>query len=213
MFLPLVFPSYLVQEPYLSRLRKGSHFSLGPNKCSKKELLVVKCASDPRTEALFNEITSSANIDWTSTQCRWGSVANRTMLGILCQLFILVSDESHPHCASHHSVQCEILDLLGSYIALAQIIKAKEDICLLPFPPETSKTVTAAPTVAFPGLKAYTNFPALTRSIKPGFPFVETKFLTILPEAGSISTRWFTATSVTKTVPVSVEKAAQQVAF
>lgn len=206
----------------------------------------MKYASDPRTEALFNEITSSAKTDWSSMQCRWGSVANGTIiLGIFIQLFVFgfiilfdplnylrldcgfyilsnppksrerlqVSDESHTHCASRHSIQCEILYLLGSYIALAQILKAKKDIALLPFPPETSKTVTAAPTVAFPGLKAYTNFPALTRSINPGFPFVETKFLTILPEAGSISTRWFTATSVTKAVPVSAEKAAQQVAF
>lgn len=76
-----------------------------------------------------------------------------------------------------------------------------------------SKTVTAAFVVAFPGLNAYTKFPAPTRSIMPGFPFVRFSSLINFPLFTSTSTRWLTATSVTNALPVTSENAAQHVAF
>ena len=55
--------------------------------------------------------------------------------------------------------------------------------------------------------------PFATRSINPGLPFVEFSSLIIAPELVSTSTRWLTATSVTKALLVTSEVAAQQVAF
>lgn len=55
--------------------------------------------------------------------------------------------------------------------------------------------------------------PFVTRSINPGLPFVEFSSLIIAPVVVSTSTRWLTATSVTKALFVTSEMAAQQVAF
>lgn len=55
--------------------------------------------------------------------------------------------------------------------------------------------------------------PFATRSINPGLPFVEISSLIIAPVVVSTSTRWLTATSVTKALLVTSEMAAQQVAF
>lgn len=64
-----------------------------------------------------------------------------------------------------------------------------------------------------PGASAYTMFPALTKSIMPGFELGMEVDCSRSPEAGSTSTKWFTPTSVTNTVFVHLEKVAQQVAF
>lgn len=55
--------------------------------------------------------------------------------------------------------------------------------------------------------------PFVTRSIIPGLPFVEFNSLIIAPLVVSTSTRWLTATSVTKALLVTSEMTAQQVAF
>src|SRR6516164_8175001 len=55
--------------------------------------------------------------------------------------------------------------------------------------------------------------PFATRSIIPGLSFVEFSSLIIAPVVVSTSTGWLTATSVTKALLVTSEKAAQQVAF
>ena len=55
-------------------------------------------------------------------------------------------------------------------------------------------------------------FPALTRSIIPGWPLETSVVCRMSPEAGSISIKRLTPTSVTNAVPVIFESVTQQVA-